>query len=145
MIGRFCDGQIPNPGPLTAMDEALIKSAEQLPAAIYEHVTTFSLHEGLEKFMAFSSEVNNYLQQTGPWREAKEGNQERVNTSLYCATEALRLVSVLLSPVMPERTAELHRQLGWQPSDPLSVGLTWGCLQPGAQTQPATPLFPKVE
>jgi methionyl-tRNA synthetase len=145
MVGRYCDGRIPTPGPLTEAEQTLIRSAEALPAAVFAHVQTFTLHEGLEKIMAFSSEINNYLQQTGPWRAAKQGNTDRVNTSLYCAAEALRLVAVLLQPVMPERTAEIWRQLGWEPVIPLSEALTWGCLQAGSATSPGLPLFPRIE
>ncbi len=145
MIGRFCDGRIPTPGQLTEPEQTLIQAAQSLPTTVFDHVQTFTLHEGLEKIMAFSSDINNYLQQTGPWREAKNDNSERVTTSLYCAAEALRLASVLLHPVMPEKTADLWRQLGWQPPTPLSDALTWGCLQPETKTNPSQPLFPRVE
>jgi methionyl-tRNA synthetase len=145
MIGRFCDGRIPTPGELTEAERRLIEAAEGLPGRVFEHVEGFTLHEALEKILAFSSEINTYLQETGPWREAKKGNRERVATSLYHAAEALRLAAVLLQPVMPERTAELWRQLGWQRPEQLSEGLVWGRLKPGTRVVVGRPLFPRVE
>jgi methionyl-tRNA synthetase len=57
--------------------------------------------------------------------------------------EALRLASVLLQPVMPERMAELWRRLGWQPPEPLHTALAWGLLAPGSQIISGEPLFPR--
>ncbi len=145
MIGRYCDGRIPTSNESTKAEEALIETAESLPAAVFAHVDTFTLHEALEKIIAFASDINTYLEQTGPWREAKKGNDQRVATILYHAAEALRLVSVLLHPVMPEKTADLWRQLGWQPPEPLGEALTWGHLKPGSPTNPGQALFPRIE
>jgi methionyl-tRNA synthetase len=145
MIGRYCDGRIPSPGQPTVVEQALIQTAERLPAAVFAHVESFTLHEALEKILAFSSDINTYLEQTGPWHEARKGNEERVAAILYHAAESLRLVSVLLHPVMPEKTAELWHQLGWQPPQQLNTTLTWGCLQPSSQTNPGEPLFPRIE
>jgi methionyl-tRNA synthetase len=60
----------------------------------------------------------------------------------------LRWLAVLLHPVMPERTAEMWRQLGspgkidedW--SRTLSA---WGGLAPGTRIAAAAPLFPKID
>ncbi|MGD1993964.1 MAG: methionine--tRNA ligase, partial [Anaerolineae bacterium] len=89
------------------------------------------------------SEINRYLERTAPWKRAKAGEQERVATILYTAMEALRLVSVLLQPVMPEKMAELWRRLGWQPPQALDAPLTWGQLRPGNPVASGPPLFPR--
>lgn len=145
MVGRFCDGRIPAPGQLAAAERRLVEAAEALPGVVFGYVDSFALPEALEKIVAFSSLINSYLQETGPWREAKQGNPERVATSLYHAAEALRLAAVLLQPVMPERTAELWRQLGWERPERLAEGLVWGCLEPGTRVEAGRPLFPRVE
>ena len=88
-----------------------------------------------------------YLERTAPWKQAKAGQTGRVATSLYYATEALRLCSVLLHPVMPERTTELWRRLGWPPPELAqelgAEGLAWGTLHPGSPVAVGPPLFPK--
>ncbi len=88
--------------------------------------------------------VNGYLHRAAPWQRAREGDHRCVANILYTAGEALRLVSVLLAPVLPERTAELWQRLGWQPGDPLAGGLAWGGWQPGSLVTPGEPLFPRV-
>jgi methionyl-tRNA synthetase len=88
-------------------------------------------------------EINGYLERTAPWREAKASRPLRTATILYIACEALRLVSVLLQPVLPERMAELWRRLGWTPPERLGDALAWRELQPGPEVMTGPPLFPR--
>jgi methionyl-tRNA synthetase len=143
MIGRYCEEQIPESGALTVEDDALRARCLTLAPQMLAQVEAWSLNDALAQVMDVVGAVNRYLEQTAPWRLAKEDQAERVATILYTATEALRLTSVLLYPVMPERMAELWRRLGWQPPKPLHEGLVWGALQPGTQVLAGPPLFPR--
>jgi methionyl-tRNA synthetase len=67
----------------------------------------------------------------------------RAATILYHAAEALRLLSVLLHPVLPERTTELWRRLGWEVPARLGDALSWGGLLAGAEVVNDPPLFPR--
>jgi methionyl-tRNA synthetase len=150
MVGRYCDGRIPEPGESTdrkSTDEevALRERCESLVPQVFERLEAIAPNEALIQTMEVVKEINGYLERTAPWRRAKEGQIGRVATSLYAAAEALRLTSVLLHPVLPERTAELWRRLGWRPSEPLRVGLDWGGLRPGSQVISGPPLFPRIE
>jgi methionyl-tRNA synthetase len=84
-------------------------------------------------------------------RTASDDDVAKVNGLLFHLLEGLRWLGMLLHPFMPERTAELWRQLGvpgaldadW------SVALArWGdpkFLPPGTTVTPGDPLFPRVE
>ena len=143
MTTRYCEGRIPQPGGPTAEETDLRGACEALPGQVLAQVEELALNEGLASVMGAVGEVNRYLERTAPWKEARTGRTERVGTILYHAAEALRLMSVLLQPVMPERVAELWRRLGWRPPEPLSNGLEWGGLHPGAAVQAGPPLFPR--
>jgi methionyl-tRNA synthetase len=145
MVGRYCGGWIPEPGMSTDEETVLRGRCESLVPQVFERVDVIAPNEALMLVMGVVKEINGYLERTAPWRRAKEGQMERVATSLYAAAEALRLCSVLLQPVLPERVGELWRRLGWQPPEPLKDGLTWGGLRPGSQAISGPPLFPKIE
>jgi methionyl-tRNA synthetase len=106
-------------------------------------VDELALNQALAQVMDVGGAINGYLERTAPWREAKAGHEARVATILYTACEALRLVSVLLQPVLPERMGELWRCLGWQPPERLGEGLEWGLLRPGTSMVLGPPLFPR--
>ena len=145
MIGRYCGGRVPAPGPASDADAALRRGFEGLPAAVFAHVEALEANRAATRAIEAVGEINRYVEHAAPWAAAKEGRAGDVETSLYHAAEALRLASVLLWPVMPQRMAELWRRLGWDAPIPLSEGLSWGCLAPGTPVTPGPPLFPRLD
>jgi methionyl-tRNA synthetase len=143
MINRYFQGQIPQPGQATATETVLRDQSLALISQVFSQVEALALNEALAGILNFVGDINGYLEQTSPWGQAKLGHTGRVATILYTAAEALRIVAILLHPVLPERTTELWRRLGWQPPQPLQARLTWGQLQPGATVAVDHPLFPK--
>jgi methionyl-tRNA synthetase len=110
--------------------------------AALEQVEELELGRAVATAMDAVGEVNRYLERTAPWRAVKT-DPARAATVLYHAAEALRLLSVLLHPVLPERTAELWRRLGWTPPAHLGKALSWGRLPPGTEVVAGPPLFPR--
>jgi methionyl-tRNA synthetase len=143
MVGRYCEGRIPAPGELTEQEIALRDRCRALPAQALGRVEALATDEALAQMMGVVGEINGYLERTAPWAQAKSDNSDRVQTILYCASEALRLTSILLQPVLPERMVELWRRLGYAPPTQLSKGLAWGGLQVGATVVAGPPLFPR--
>jgi methionyl-tRNA synthetase len=144
MVGRYCDGRIPEPGEPTDEEATVRERSESLVPQAFECVEAFAPNEALALTMDAVRSINGYLERTAPWKRAKEGRTQRVATSLYTAAEALRLTSILLHPVLPERTAELWRQLGWRPAAPLKDGLVWGGLRPSSAVVAGPPLFSRI-
>jgi methionyl-tRNA synthetase len=128
-----------------AEEHSLRGLVEALPGQVFTQVDQFAIHSALGQCVDALVAINGYLERSAPWLRAKAGDQERVATILYTAGEALRLVSILLAPVLPERTAELWRRLGWQPPEKLAEGLRWGGWQPGSPVTSGEPLFPRIE
>jgi methionyl-tRNA synthetase len=145
MTGRYFSGQVPAPPAETPAGQELRALAEALVEPFFEQVEGFALHRALGQALDVLGAVNQYLEQTAPWKAYKEGRLDSVAASLYTAAEALRFVSVLLSPVMPEKMEELWRRLGWAPGAQLKDTLVWGQLQPGSVVSAGEPLFPRLE
>jgi len=143
MINRYYQGQVPAPGQATPAEEPLREGATALVPWVFEQTAALAINPVLARLFEYVGQINLYLEQTAPWSQAKAGQTERVATSLYTAAEALRLAAVLLHPVLPQKTAEIWRRLGWSPPDPLRDGLAWGGLQPGSRVVIGAPLFPK--
>ncbi|MER3406677.1 MAG: methionine--tRNA ligase, partial [Chloroflexota bacterium] len=65
----------------------------------------------------------------------------------YNAAEAVRLIALLVSPVMPDAADRMLVQLGMPPVQGAAwvTELSWGRLVPGGRVYPAGPLFPRLE
>ena len=144
MIGRYCDGRVPEPQTTKLNGTILRERCQVVIPRVLSQVKQLRLNQALADVMNLVNKINGYLEQTAPWALAKQKGREReVDTALYTAAEALRLVSILLWPVLPERMAELWRRLGWHPPETLRDGFQWGGLQPGTPVETGPPLFPK--
>ena len=144
MISCYCKGRVPELQVSKVNGTILREQGQVTSLRVLAQVEKMRLNDALINVMRYVNKINGYLEQTAPWQLAKQkGRQREVDAALYTAAEALRLASVLLWPVLPERMAELWRQLGWKPPEPLRDGLQWGGLQPGTEVVPGSALFPK--
>jgi len=98
-------------------------------------------------------EIDGYIEKTEPFRLAKvESNLPRVGTILYNCTEALRLASLLLWPVIPDKMESLWKRIGCHylkmihsaEDCVLKEWLQWGQCKPGTSVIKGESLFPRV-
>jgi methionyl-tRNA synthetase len=85
-----------------------------------------------------------------PWKLARqpdEESQKRLNETLYTAAEALRIVTALVAPVLPQSAAKIWAQLGMK--EPLESvryeTLAWGGLKTGQTIGEVSGVFPRIE
>lgn len=148
IIGSSFDGKIPPCGPLGADEEQLrdvtLGAANEMVAS----VARLRLDQGLTALAGAVREANRYVEKRQPWTLAKQGDAGRseLGTVLYCAAEALRIVSGMLYPTMPGRMVDLRAVLGCAGGPPELAGLTlWGGLQSGTMTGGMCSLFPRID
>jgi methionyl-tRNA synthetase len=144
MTARYNQGAIPQPGESGERESELRRLCEALPVQVFNLLDEYAINQALAQIMDALTAANQYLEQTAPWKRAKEGDEAGVNTSLYTASEALRIASVLMSPVMPAKMQEVWERLGWRPPDNLASALSWGLLVPGEPVATGEPLFPRL-
>lgn len=161
-------GQVPEPGPLTAIDEALLQTVESGFQTVAQEFEAVHLRAALAEAMRLASEVNRYLDQTAPWAALKTDRQAAAR-AVYTALRAIDSLKVLLAPFLPHTSETLHGFFGYdQPlfgkqhiepqSDSLGTHLTllynnegatgrWEPSQiaPGRVLNQPGPLFKKLE
>ena len=97
------------------------------------------INEAINSIFNFVRKVNKYLEITAPWKLVKT-DIKKAGKVLYTAAESLRIISLLLSPVMPNRTESVMNALGTVNRD-----LEWGKLVFEKKIQKQDPLFPRIE
>ncbi len=151
MIGDYRGGVIPAATLASGDDPAdasLIGTARSAAAAYMEAFEGYRFHEGLAAIWTLVSETNRYIVRWEPWSLAKNpAAGDRLDTVLHNAAEALRIVAVALSPVMPAAATEIRNRLGCPGTvvDRGLSGLAWGGLAAGQRTRGGTALFPRID
>ena len=142
MVGRYCGGRVPEPIGGGMAEARLRECFEALPGQVFSLIDCMTPHQALGEVMDALVLVNQYLEESAPWKQAVAGNRGSVNTALYTASEALRIAAGLLIPVLPIQAPEAIRRLG-APPVVAERDLAWGALLPGALVINGEPLFPR--
>jgi len=148
MIGRYFDGVVPEAVGLQADS-----IATEIPNAIAAFAKSFDALEfsrALETAWAVVAAVDGYLTATAPWKQPEgvtdEQQQALRGTVLYTAAEAIRIITALVYPVIPDAAAKVWPQLGLGDIKKADLkNLAWGGLQPGTKLGELGPVFPRAE
>jgi methionyl-tRNA synthetase len=152
MINRYFNGSVPYPSPTVARKDTDGVIKEHALAVIQEFGQLFDDYQfsrALESAWSLIGAVNKYLVDEEPWIVAeKEGeeNKSRLATILYTAAEALRIVTALVHPVLPESTAKIWNQLGLGEISKFNLAdLKWAQLPLGGKLGKVEPVFPRAD
>jgi methionyl-tRNA synthetase len=152
MVNRYYDGIIPAPADYTAEDlavQAVVRTAADDADAAIDRL---AINEAIAAVWTIVDELNGYITVQEPWVLAKtDETRARLGTVLYTATDGLRALAVLLSPVIPTATAKLWTALGapaglGELTDQVIVDAgRWAQLPVGSRLGSLDPLFPRIE
>ena len=138
MLNRYREGVVPEPN-----DEL---SAEAIAARdkLVKELKSSDLQEGLRTIWTYIARVNQYVDQTAPFKMAKDPEQaERLGDVLYNLVESCRLLAVWLQPYLPDTSRRIYEQLGL-PTDTVNIAESgWGELAAGHKVNKPEPLFPR--
>ncbi|MFN3180083.1 MAG: methionine--tRNA ligase [Thermus sp.] len=137
MLFRFAEGRIPEPVPGEELEEGT-----RLAGRLRGLVRDLRFHVALEEAMAYVKAINRYINEKRPW-ELFKGDPKEARAALYRVVEGLRIASILLTPAMPGKMAELRRALGLKEEVSLEEAERWGLAEPLPLPQEAGVLFPK--
>jgi methionyl-tRNA synthetase len=153
MIGRYCDGRVPRPA---ASSESGLEARAAASVAEYgEAMEALRLDHAAAAAVELVRQVDGYIERTQPYKLAKDdARTAEVGAILYDCAEAIRIASLLLWPILPERMAEAWARLGCEPyaaavaergRGELARWARWGALQPGTPVTKGDPLFPRIQ
>jgi methionyl-tRNA synthetase len=108
-------------------------------------MSSYQVQAAIEAAMEIVTRCNAYVEETAPWKLAKDPAQaEKLDEVLYTLSESLRIISILMSPIIPREADAIRSQLNWQGEASLAA-TAWGALPEGHQLGEPVPLFPRIE
>ncbi len=151
MIARYFKGEVPYPSRAEsrAHESAIADAARQTITDFHTLFEQRQFSRALETAWGLVAAVDKYIVENQPWALGeREDDESRAHlaTVLYTSAEALRIVTALAHPVMPEATAKIWAQLGLGDirKFPLSE-LKWGQLHLGTKLGEIQPVFPRAD
>jgi methionyl-tRNA synthetase len=144
MAVNYCGGLT----PAVRDDGPLVASAEKAFAVLTTAMEKLDFSGGFGAVWDLIRDTNAYIEERQPWALHKEGEADATAAVIGDCLEALRIVALLASPLIPRATAELWRRLGLpgEPADQrLPDAAAWGLLPPGSRLEKGEPLFPRLE
>ena len=155
MINRYFDGKLPPVGPHVEASEAYGSTAHQCVTRYIEAMERIQLDRAGEAALDLVRAIDNYIDKTQPFKLAKEdGKLPEVGTILYHCAEALRIASVMLWPLLPDKVEELWRRFGCDAyvealadrgAGDFDAWTNWGQLASGTPIEQGDPLFPRYQ
>lgn len=148
MIERYFDGIIPEPGETGKFDEELKEMALKVPHTVEGLMNNLQFSSALSEIWKLISRTNKYIDETTPWILAKDKEKRgRLATVLYNLAESIRIISVLISPFMPNTPPKIWYQMGLKDSNLQTWESiqTWGKLSAGTKINKGDPIFPRIE
>jgi len=154
MVHKYCGGVVPEAGAETGAEAALRASALRTIEEFAECFGALNFFDALKSLWVFIAETDGYLTANAPWKKPAERSDEdhallqaRV---LATAAEAIRIITALVYPILPDAAAKVWRQLGLgeiQDAAKLGflTGLGWGVLKAGMNFGEPARLFPRTE
>ncbi|MGD1106282.1 MAG: methionine--tRNA ligase [Terracidiphilus sp.] len=154
MVHKYFGGVVPEAGVGTQAEAALRAHAEGAIAAFGLAFDELNFSDALKSLWTLVAETDGYLTANAPWKKPPERSdaehaklQARV---LGMAAEAIRLITALAYPIVPDAAAKVWRLLGQgEIADAAKLGflgeLAWGGLKAGTKFGEPSPLFPRAE
>ncbi len=140
MLKRYRQGIVPK------RSDELAADAAKAVAGTGKNLREFQLQSALESIWALVTRANQYVDQTAPFKLAKDPAQAvRLDEVLYNLAESCRVLAVLLWPFIPSTSEKIYAQLGLKDAPDRFSEATWGRLTAGHAIGEPAPLFPRKD
>ena len=142
MITQYFGGIV----PAGDSDPRIVAAAEKAAQEFAQHFDALDFSRALESLWALVAAVDGYITEKAPWKLGAAEDAGHRASILYTCAEALRIITALVYPVLPDAGARIWAQLGLgdiAQADLKSV--RWGQLAPGTKLGQSGPVFPRAE
>ncbi|MFK5582010.1 methionine--tRNA ligase [Serinicoccus sp. LYQ131] len=105
-------GEIPEPGPLEEVDEALLRQVREGFDVVGGLIAGHKQKAALTEAMRLVGEANAYVSTTEPFKLKGDDQRERLATVLHTLAQAVLDLNTILSPYLPHSSTAVHQALG---------------------------------
>ncbi len=148
MIDKYFGGNVIDAHTPSPYDADIISLCEGTAAKVEGFMESLLLSDALTEIWAVIRRANKYIDETQPWVLAKdEAKKSELANVMYVLTEVLRVVSILISPFMPNTPTHIHSQLNMTDKSMLTwdSAKKFGLLPKGVKATKGDIVFPRID
>ena len=140
LIVKNFDSSIPEKSNFDSSDNDFIQNVDKLRLLSINNYNNLKIHDGIENTIGIFRLVNKFLEDKAPWKTIKK-DKNIAGTTIYLSAEALRIGTVLLYPVIPEKSEQILNALKCSPKDDTAFGF----LQENSNIEIIKNIFPRIQ
>ena len=141
-IKKYFGNIVPNPNGYNELDNTFLEEIRKIGRKVGDYILSNNIDRALKSILTFSSILNQYFQKKEPWKDP-----EQAGSTLYVSVNAVRSLSILLSPFIPFSAEKILQQISL--ADRIE-GQNWNTigtilLKPGHKLGKIEPIFNKID
>ncbi len=148
MVEKYEEGVVAGPTDKEAVDDELAALAVETVRKFEAEMDDMKIDDALNDIWGLIRRSNKYIDETVPWVLAKDADcVGRLRTVLYNLMESLRIISVLVSPIIPASAENMWTQLGLKNFKEVKLAdvAVWGGYPVGTHIDKGEALFPRYD
>ncbi|MCF1684141.1 methionine--tRNA ligase [Tetragenococcus halophilus] len=148
MVNKYCEGVVPDyASKVTPYDSELSTTAANVVGRYREAMDDMEFSTALSEVWVLISRANKYIDETEPWKLAKEEDKKaELNSVMVHLAESLRITAILLQPIMIETSTKIFKQLGLDEEPKDLQELRFGEFPHDTKVvSKGSPIFPRLD
>ncbi|KAM3345313.1 methionine-tRNA ligase, chloroplastic/mitochondrial isoform X1 [Capsicum galapagoense] len=150
LLKKNCQSTLAVDSSVAAEGNKFKAEVEKLVEKARVHYQKLELSSACETVLEIGNAGNLYIDSQAPWTLFKQGGTafETAAKDLVIILEAMRIISIALSPITPGLSLRIYSQLGYTEEQFNAVSwrdTKWGGLKAGQVMAQATPIFARIE
>ena len=155
MVHKYFGGVVPEVDYTNYLDVEILKSRADITISNFsEAFEEMDFSGALAEVWILVAETDGYLTASAPWKKPPDWSDARHKLHqawvLATAAEAIRIITALVYPILPDASAKVWRQLGQgeiadAARQAFLTNLAWGEVKAGTKFGEPAPLFPRAE
>jgi methionyl-tRNA synthetase len=150
MIEKYFEGDVPGIPDASHQKIEVQQIAAAARQSVEQHMVSYNFSGAVQAIWQLVGAVDQYIAESKPWKLAESSEKDdrkKLGAVLWTSGQALRFVSVLAHPFIPESSQQLWERLGQSGSlsEQRIDSLGWGMLESGLRLGKAEALFPRAD
>ncbi len=113
MVSKYFNGKLNKNVDFIDIDNTLIKENNDSIKKYEDYMDKYNITNAMEEVIQIARKSNKYIDETMPWILGKdESKKDRLNTVLNVLVENIRIISILISPFVPDTAVKIRNQIG---------------------------------